>query len=280
MKDIENKEYPTAFVSYSHDNQDHKDWVRKLSSDLRMHGVDVILDQWDIRLGDDLPFFMEHGLTQAHIVLCICSDNYTKKANANKGGVGYEKRILTADLIEDGTANYIIPIIRNSETGKIPKFLGAPFYVDFRDDSKYYISYRKLLDRIYNKDCLDKPVLGENPYQASHDVDKKIGVNLSIDKIKYSNTLFCAHVSFDYSQNNGEYIIGTNEYQFVTKWSTAGQGRIYSYKDKVKRLGYNPTFTEFPSLKEIDSFDFSSRCRTISEGQIFILENEMINSLQ
>lgn len=39
-------------------------WVLKLATDLRKHGVDVFLDQWDARLGNDLAFFMEQGLTR------------------------------------------------------------------------------------------------------------------------------------------------------------------------------------------------------------------------
>lgn len=43
-----------AFIFYSWDSDSHKARVLKLASDLRRHGVDVVLDQWDLRLGDDL----------------------------------------------------------------------------------------------------------------------------------------------------------------------------------------------------------------------------------
>ena len=89
--------HPKVFISYSWDTEngddEHKKWVRDLATKLRSHGVDVILDQFDLRLGDDLPFFMEQGLTISHLVICICSEKYTEKANAGKKGVGYEKRI-------------------------------------------------------------------------------------------------------------------------------------------------------------------------------------------
>lgn len=61
---------PKVFISYSHDSEEHKNWVLKLSCDLIKHGVDVILDQWDVRLGDDLPFFMEQGLTSSNLA-CV-----------------------------------------------------------------------------------------------------------------------------------------------------------------------------------------------------------------
>ena len=50
---------PKVFISYSHDSQSHKDWVRQLATDLRDKGIDAILDQWELKLGDDLAAFME-----------------------------------------------------------------------------------------------------------------------------------------------------------------------------------------------------------------------------
>jgi len=41
---------PKLFVSYSHDSQPHKDWVLQLATRLVKNGVDVILDQWDLKL--------------------------------------------------------------------------------------------------------------------------------------------------------------------------------------------------------------------------------------
>ena len=66
---MEKIDKPKIFVSYSHDNEELKKWVFKLCTDLLAHGVDVILDQWDVRLGDDLPFSMEQGLTSSKLVL-------------------------------------------------------------------------------------------------------------------------------------------------------------------------------------------------------------------
>ena len=50
---------PKCFISYSHDNEDHKEWVLNLASRLVENGVNVILDQWNLSLGGDLPSFME-----------------------------------------------------------------------------------------------------------------------------------------------------------------------------------------------------------------------------
>ena len=66
---------PRLFISYSHDDQAHKDWVLNLATRLVNNGVDVILDQWNMALGGDLPRFMETGLVDADRVLAICSAN-------------------------------------------------------------------------------------------------------------------------------------------------------------------------------------------------------------
>ena len=264
---------PKVFISYSHDSEEHKNWVLKLSCDLVKHGVDVILDQWDVRLGDDLPFFMEQGLTSSNLVLCICSDNYVEKTNTNRGGSGYEKKILSADLMKDSSQNYIIPIRRNNIKGKMPTFLGEALYLNFDNDNNYYGEYSKLLARIHNEDNCIKPTLGENPFKSntiSHNISKEIDSK----RILYSNYALEGKASFDYKKNNGNYVIGAGKNEFLTYWSSACMGSIHCYRDYVKRIGYNPMFTDFPSIQEINQFDFSSRCRTIREGQIVILENQ------
>lgn len=63
------EEHPKVFISYSHDSEEHKNWVLKLATHLRDHGVDVVLDQWNVRLGDDLPFF--YGARSVLLSSCI-----------------------------------------------------------------------------------------------------------------------------------------------------------------------------------------------------------------
>jgi hypothetical protein len=96
---------PRVFISYSHDSYQHKSWVKKLATDLRENGVDAILDQWDVGLGDDLAAFMESGITSSDRVIAICSKDYVTKANEGEGGVGYEKMIVTGELVENSGTN-------------------------------------------------------------------------------------------------------------------------------------------------------------------------------
>ena len=125
------------FISYSHDNDEHKKWVRELSEKLVENGVDVILDQWDLSLGGNLPQFME-GISESSRGLVICTDSYIEKSNKNLGGVGYEKSILTAELLSNQDTKKFIPIIRNvTGSTKTPICLSGKLYIDFSSDCEY-----------------------------------------------------------------------------------------------------------------------------------------------
>lgn len=157
-------ETPKVFASYSHDSNDHKQWVLKLCTKLRENGVDVMLDQWDIRLGTDQTLFMEK-LSTADRVLVICTDNYVHKANDREGGAGYEATIITAEIADDLKTEKFIPVIRQSSNGqKAPIFLETRRYIDFRDDSEFDEKFNELLHDIHDVPIIPKPELGENPF--------------------------------------------------------------------------------------------------------------------
>lgn len=103
---------PRVFISYSHDSAEHKEWVLDFATTLRNRGVDAVLDQWDLKPGDDLPHFMETQLEVADYVLMVCTEKYVEKANTGEGGVGYEKMIMTSSLLKKIDSSKVIPIIR------------------------------------------------------------------------------------------------------------------------------------------------------------------------
>ena len=125
-------EHPKVFISYSHDSPEHKQWVSELSTKLRHKGVDAILDQWDLRLGDDPTLFMEIGVRDSDRVLVICTDSYVGKANAGEGGVGYERMIVTAQLVQNLGTNKFNPYNSSGIRGR--KDAGI-----FRSTSLYWL---------------------------------------------------------------------------------------------------------------------------------------------
>jgi hypothetical protein len=89
---------PRVFLSYSHDSEAHRVWMRQLAERLQHGGVEVTLDQWDLRPGGDVVFFMEMGIRDADRVLMVCTANYVAKAEERKGGAGYEGMIVTGHV--------------------------------------------------------------------------------------------------------------------------------------------------------------------------------------
>lgn len=160
---------PRVFISYSHDSAAHKRWVLDFASTLRNRGVDAVLDQWDLKPGDDVPQFMERELAQCDYAIMICTERYVEKANAGSGGVGYEKMILTASLLQQIDSNKIIPIIKQDSTPKLPTFLGSKLYIDFSiaEDEEYKLD--DLLRTLLDAPLYEKPEIGDNPFSPMAD---------------------------------------------------------------------------------------------------------------
>lgn len=155
---------PKVFISYSHDSQEHKKWVLDLATRLRNSGVDAIIDQWELRPGDDLPHFMETHLSDSDFIVMVCTDKYVDKANSGSGGVGYEKMIVTAELLSNIDSNKVIPIIRQFGTRDVPTFLKTKLFINFSGDEEYEFAFDELLRTIHNAPIFKKPKVGNSPF--------------------------------------------------------------------------------------------------------------------
>ena len=96
---------------------------------------------------------------------------------------------------------------------------------------------------------------------------------------KYASRRLKGRKSFDYSNNNGLFIIGENELEFETKWSKASDNSIHIYNDpaSIKGIALVKGISEISQISEANSYDFSSRTRTPQEGDIVVLENSYGN---
>lgn len=161
---------PKVFVSYSHDSQSHKKWVLDLATRLRNTGVDAVIDQWELKPGDDLPNFMEQNLATCDFVLMVCTAKYVEKANAGLGGVGYEKMIITSDLIKRIDTNKVIPLIRQEGTRVVPTFLKTKLFIDFSKSDDFEFSFDELIRTLHNAPLYKKPEVGNNPFESVENV--------------------------------------------------------------------------------------------------------------
>ncbi|MFC5049387.1 toll/interleukin-1 receptor domain-containing protein [Rubritalea spongiae] len=166
----DNSAAPLVLISYSHDSDEHKNWVRELATRLRQLGVDVLLDQWELGLGDDIPKFMERGVSNSKRVLMVCTEAYNRKADDGKGGVGYEAMIVTGELVADLGTRKFIPITRQSaETKVLPKCLSTRYYIDFSKDNSFEEKLEELARELHSAQVFKKPELGTNPFTTKSD---------------------------------------------------------------------------------------------------------------
>lgn len=116
-------------------------------------------------LGDDIPKFMESGVTTADRVLMICTEPYVKKADEGKGGVGYEAMIVTGELVRDLGTSKFIPVIRqNLPELMLPKSVNTRFYVDLSEPQNFGEQFEVLLRELHQVPAVSKPPLGKNPF--------------------------------------------------------------------------------------------------------------------
>ena len=156
---------PQVFISYSHDSPEHKRWVAQFAEKLMNKGIDVILDQWDLRLGDDVPKFMERSVRESDRVLVVCTNMYMQKFNDGIGGVGYESVVVTGELIRDiGTAKFI-PVVREKVGAAfLPSALSTRLYIDLTEGSNSEEQVESLVREVHNAPAIQKPPIGANPF--------------------------------------------------------------------------------------------------------------------
>jgi hypothetical protein len=167
MSDFKDKPI-RVFISYSWSSSEHEQRVVDFAESLMEKGVDTILDKWYLKEGQDKYAFMEKMVTDSGVskVLMICDEQYAKKADERKGGVGTETQIISSEIYEKTDQKKFIPIIfeRNNEGNPfLPTFLKTRIFIDLSSGQTYYSEFDKLLRAIYNKPLHEKPVLGVAP---------------------------------------------------------------------------------------------------------------------
>jgi len=152
------------FISYSWDNEEHKLWVLDLANYLVKNGVDVILDQYDLSVGNEMTFFMEKAM-MADKILLILTPSYKTKADDRTGGVGYEYSLVTREFYDkEPNKNKIIPILRSGDKDlSSPVFVQTKLFHDMSNDNLIDSKLFELVKIIVDKPSVKKPPLGKLP---------------------------------------------------------------------------------------------------------------------
>lgn len=124
----------SVFVSYSWDDDCHKQWVQDFVEELRTAGVRATYDDGRVQPGESSTLFMERAIRDSRYVIAVCTPTYKARADARKGGVGYEGQIMSAELLEDGSIDKFIPVLRRGDwKTAVPTFLAAKWGADLSD---------------------------------------------------------------------------------------------------------------------------------------------------
>jgi hypothetical protein len=164
MKSKSPSDAPRAFLSYSWDGPEHKQWVSQFAERLRREsGVDIIFDAWHLNPGHDKLHFMEQAVAESDFVIVICTPTYGERANKREGGVGYESMVITSELAEHILTNKFIPVLRKgSWTSSMPIYLKSRMGVNLSDESYSEDEYEKLL-RVLHVEPIQPPPIGSKP---------------------------------------------------------------------------------------------------------------------
>jgi hypothetical protein len=160
---------PKVFISYSHGTEQHEDRVLKLARELVENGIDVKIDKWDIRPGQNLHKFMEEMVNNNDInkVLVVCDKLYADKANDRKGGVGIETDIITPEVYGNSQNTKFIPVVFEKDKNRdayLPAYFKSRYYIDLcLDNDKYSEAFEDLIRLIIGKPEHTKPKLGKIP---------------------------------------------------------------------------------------------------------------------
>lgn len=239
---------PKVFISYSHDDQAHKKWVLELAQRLRNAGVDAILDQFRVGLGDDLGSFMEKSVAESDRIIMVCTDTYIAKANDGLGGVGYEKMIITSEYMTRIDTKKVIPLIRQNGTHNVPTFLKSRLHINFSRVDEFELQFDNLLREIHEAPLFKEPPVGNNPFDsviekpAESVMDKKnellkVWVNyynnghgvLSIDELQ--TLLACSLIFTEIYINE---LLSDNYIVKDKVWCSNGYDNRYSLTNKTK----------------------------------------------
>jgi hypothetical protein len=165
--------HPKVFISYSWSTAEHQGFVLELATTLRGHGVDAVLDKWDLKPGQDKYVFMESMVVDPDVgrVLVVCDRKYQEKANSRAGGVGTESQIISQELYGKVKQTKFIPVVcEYDDEGQpcLPVFMKGLIYIDLSSEERYGDGLDQLLRLIYDQPFHQKPQLGAAPAFASN----------------------------------------------------------------------------------------------------------------
>lgn len=229
-------EHPKVFISYAWGDKLNQQKVLSFASELVKNGIDVLLDRWNLKEGNDKYSYMEKCVTDPSVtnVLLLLDENYTIKANSRTGGVGDETQIISPEIYGKVEQSKFLPIIftkgTNGEVYK-PAYLQSTLHIDLADTETYGESFKYLVKLLYGVEICQKPELGSKPLFVEEDNTIPVKTQMKFQNIKkQSNTLMQANAlseAFETLKEN----ISAYETSFSCEESVFFQTYLKKYQD-------------------------------------------------
>lgn len=159
---------PKAFMSYSWSSPGIRGLIREWAERLSADGIEVVLDQIDLKEGDDKYAFMERMVTDQSVthVLVFSDSTYARKADQRQAGVGTESQIISREIYEKVEQSKFIPIVCEfEESGEpcLPVFMKSRIWINFATPEAVNDNWEQLIRRVFGKPAFERPKLGKPP---------------------------------------------------------------------------------------------------------------------
>jgi len=212
---------PKVFISYAWASKEYQAKVLSLATDLVNDGIQVEIDKWSLKEGNDTYAFMEQSVTDPSItnVLILLDPQYEKKSNDRSGGVGTETQIISPEIYNKVKQEKFLPIIfERGINGEIPKpiYLKGLLHFDLSKPENYDEEYQRLVKRLYGIEIMKKPELGSKPAWLESEVVVSTKTRSSFDILKSNIPSGEKKRQFEiFLSNIQEQIIGFKENELI-----------------------------------------------------------------
>lgn len=284
-----------VFVSYSHDSSEHEKSVLSMTQELRLRGVDAVIDQFDPHPSMPWPRWMQHEIDKAAYVLMVVTEPYARRfAGRETRGTGlgatWEGAIITQELYDSSHASnkYIPVLMSGTDHGTIPQVLRGYTHIRWPSDQE------KLLRLLTNQPAVTPAPLGSIPNLGRSDnaTTKTSGKSLCIaadrtriawrlprgcillDHLEWSDNEGWSTIA-EYYDESGEPAQGTH-YHPSYRWFESNEHRVRQMRKLRTPIGDWP-FAEqalrlMVSLRERSKEESIQSCLDPHETAISVFE--------
>lgn len=252
----------TIFLSHNHND---KPFVRELASYLRDYGIDVWVDEAEMKIGDSLIEKVGEALNENAFVGVVIS-----RHSVNSSWVEKELQIALQREIREKRVVVLPILIDDSE---LPIFLTDKLYANFSAPERYYAELGKLLDTLGSR---QKP--GQRVYISyTHDSPEHKewvaelfrrlvldGKNVTYDfSFMEPGRDFWDSIIFELGRANSVLLIVTPRYK-VSANGVRGGGLKREFDEIVRLAGMRSDMNIIPVLRQGDlpgtiPYEFSAR---------------------